>query len=103
VAHEAHWFASLAGSARTHTFSEFARKLVLCRGQNRTGDTWFFRSCSWQTANSRLNASTTPHGYEQRQMVQQERTASRLPSLAVTPDRGHGLSASTEMTPPRTR
>src|SRR5438552_8058656 len=28
----AHWFTSLAGSARTHAFLKFARKLVLCRG-----------------------------------------------------------------------
>ena len=28
----AHWFTSLARSARTHAFLEFARKLALCRG-----------------------------------------------------------------------
>src|SRR6266545_3660517 len=28
----AHWFTSLAGSAQTHAFLEFARKLTLCRG-----------------------------------------------------------------------
>ncbi len=70
-------------SWREPVFGKTPAKWLCAEGQNRTGDTWFFRSCSWHCANSRLNASTTTHGYDQRQMVQQRRTASRLSVLRV--------------------
>jgi hypothetical protein len=39
-------------------------KSLCAEGQNRTGDTWFFRSCSQQFANSRQNTLATTHGYD---------------------------------------
>ena len=59
----------------------------LCaEGQNRTGDTWFLRSCSERYANSRLNTLATTHGYGRQQIVQQEDGEQASPSFAVTPE-----------------
>src|SRR2546426_12222922 len=42
------WFTRSRRSARAHPILEFARKPALCRGQDRTCDTWFFRPLLYQ-------------------------------------------------------
>lgn len=42
------------------------------------GGTRFFRSCSLQCANSRLNASTTTHGYDQQLRLSNVGAAAQL-------------------------
>jgi len=59
-------------------------KVLCAEGQNRTGDTWFFRSCSQRLGNLRLNARAMTHGYDQRQMVQHEERRAGFASVAVT-------------------
>src|SRR4029077_9650339 len=54
--------------------------------QDRTGDTWFFRSYSERYANSRLNTLATTHGYGRQQIVQQEDGEQASPSFTVSPE-----------------
>src|SRR5438270_10179178 len=95
-ADEAKWFAcpvtpfftKRANSARPHgrkRDQESPTKALCAEGRNRTGDTWFFRSCSDRYANSRLNTLATTHGYGRQQIVQQDGEQAS-PSFAVTPE-----------------
>jgi len=77
------WFRGFVNVASASPVVKSWRVCFCAEGQNRTGDTWFFTSCSERYANSRLNTLATTHGYGRQQIVQQEDGEQAVPSFVV--------------------
>jgi hypothetical protein len=79
-------YALLPQPDRTSAKQKAQHNSFCAEGRNRTGDTWFFRSCSQGFAKSRRNQCATTHGSDQRQMVQQEGRRAGFSVLGVVTD-----------------